>query len=175
MSLAPHWTAVATLFWLAAGGFLGALSLQAGLNQAQQDTALQAAQDWIMSWALLAHLCAYLNSVATELRGGNRRVTGYAPLWLIAFGAGIVDDRSRLPRRGGDLPARQFCPGPRHRAANDRATDASLAHLLAGCCDWHRYLRAGLLGAATQDSSRVGLAGSAISTANNMRRLSHES
>ena len=88
-SLAPHWTAVATLFWLAAGGFLGALSLQAGLNQALQDTALLAAQDWIMSWALLAHLCAYLNSVATELRGGNRRVTGYAPLWLIAFGAGL--------------------------------------------------------------------------------------
>ncbi len=89
MSLAPHWTAVSTLFWLAAGGFLGALSLQAGLNQALQDTALQAAQDWIMSWALLAHLCAYLNSVATELRGGNRRVTGYAPFWLIAFGAAL--------------------------------------------------------------------------------------
>lgn len=89
LSLAPHWAAVATLFWLAAGGFLGALSLQAGLNQALQDTALQAAQDWLMSWALLAHLCAYLNSVATELRGGNRRVTGYAPLWLVAFGAGL--------------------------------------------------------------------------------------
>lgn len=88
-SLAPHWTAVATLFWLAAGGFLGAISLQAQLNHALQNTALQVAQDWIMSWSLLAILCAYLNSVATELRGGNRRVTGYAPLWLVAFGVGL--------------------------------------------------------------------------------------
>jgi len=89
MSLAPHWTAVATLFWLVAGGFLGAISLQAKLNHALQNTALQAAQDWIMSWALLAILCACLNSVATELRGGNRRVTGFVPLWLIAFGVGL--------------------------------------------------------------------------------------
>ncbi|MDE2859094.1 MAG: hypothetical protein OXN94_14715 [Chloroflexota bacterium] len=89
MSLAPHWTAVATLFWLVAGGFLGAISLQAGLNSAMQGTALSEAQGWIMSWALLAILCAYLNSAAAELRGGNSRVTGYAPLWLIAFGAGL--------------------------------------------------------------------------------------
>lgn len=89
MSLAPHWTAVATLFWLVAGGFLGAISLYAGVNSAMQGTALAAAQDWIMSWALLAIVCAYLNSVAAELRGGNRRVTGYVPLWLIAFGLGL--------------------------------------------------------------------------------------
>lgn len=89
LSLAPHWTAVATLFWLVAGGFLGAISLHAGINSAMQGTALAAAQDWIMSWALLAILCAYVNSVATELRGGNRRVTGYAPLWLVAFGVAL--------------------------------------------------------------------------------------
>ena len=88
-SLAPHWTAVAALFWLVAGGFLGAISLHAGVNSAMQGTALSAAQGWIMSWALLAILCAYLNSVAAELRGGNSRVTGYVPLWLIAFGAGL--------------------------------------------------------------------------------------
>ena len=89
MSLATHWTAVATLFWLVAGGFLGAISLYAGINSAMQGTALAATQDWLMSWALLAILCAYVNSVATELRGGNRRVTGYAPLWLVAFGASL--------------------------------------------------------------------------------------
>lgn len=88
-SLAPHWTAVATLFWLLAGGFLGGLSLHAGLNQALQNTALGAAQAWLLGWALLAVICAYLNQVAVELRGGNRRVTGYMPLWLIAFGAGL--------------------------------------------------------------------------------------
>jgi len=88
-SLAPQWIAVAALFWLVAGGFLGAISLHAGLNSAMQGTALSAAQVWIMSWALLAILCACLNSVAAELRGGNSRVTGYAPLWLIAFGAGL--------------------------------------------------------------------------------------
>lgn len=88
-SLAPHWLAVAALFWLAAGGFLGALSLPAQLNQAMQNTALAAAGDWLMSWALLAVICAFINSVATELRGGNRRVTGYVPLWLVAFGAAL--------------------------------------------------------------------------------------
>lgn len=88
-SLAPHWLAVAALFWLVAGGFLGALSLPAQLNQAMQQTALAAAGDWLMSWALLAVICAFINSVATELRGGNRRVTGYVPLWLVAFGAAL--------------------------------------------------------------------------------------
>lgn len=88
-SLAPHWLAVAALFWLVAGGFLGALSLPAGHNQAMQNTALAAAGDWLMSWALLAVICAFINSVATELRGGNRRVTGYVPLWLVAFGAAL--------------------------------------------------------------------------------------
>lgn len=88
-SLAPHWIAVAALFWLLAGGFLGAISLHAGLNHALQNTALQAAQDWLASWALLAVICAYLNSVAAELRGGNMRVTGYAPFWLVAFGVAL--------------------------------------------------------------------------------------
>ena len=88
-SLAPHWLALATLFWLAAGGFLGAISLHSQLNQAMQNTALQAAQTWMMSWALLAINCAYLNNAATALRGGNRRVTGYMPLWLVAFGVAL--------------------------------------------------------------------------------------
>lgn len=89
MSLAPHWTAVATLFFLVAGGFLGAISLYANVNHAMRDTALAEAQHWLTSWAILAILCACLNSVATELRGGNRRVTGYAPLWLVAFGVAL--------------------------------------------------------------------------------------
>lgn len=88
-SLTPQWLAVAALFWLVAGGFLGALSLPAQLNQAMRNTALAAAGDWLMSWALLAVICAFINSVATELRGGNRRVTGYVPLWLVAFGAAL--------------------------------------------------------------------------------------
>ena len=89
MSLAPHWIAVATLFWLVAGGFLGAVSLHAGVNSAMQGTAVSDAQGWITSWVLLTIICAYLNSVACELRGGNRRVTGYVPLWLVAFGVGL--------------------------------------------------------------------------------------
>ncbi len=89
MSLAPHWIAVATLFWLVAGGFLGAISLHAGVNSAMQGTAVSDAQGWITSWVVLTIICAYLNSAACELRGGNRRVTGYVPLWLVAFGVGL--------------------------------------------------------------------------------------
>ena len=97
MSLAPHWIAVATLFWLVAGGFLGAVSLHAGVNSAMQGTAVSDAQGWITSWVVLTIICAYLNSAACELRGGNRRVTGYVPLWLVAFGVGLIDEHSRQP------------------------------------------------------------------------------
>ena len=88
-SLAPHWIALATLFWLIAGGFMGALSVHAGINDAMRDTVLPRAQDWLMGGVLLSVICAYVNASASELRGENRRVTGYVPLWLIAFGVGL--------------------------------------------------------------------------------------
>ena len=88
-SLAPHWIALATLFWLIAGAFMGVISVHAGINDALRDTALSRAQDWLQAWVLLSVICAFVNASASELRGDNRRVTGYAPLWLIAFGVGL--------------------------------------------------------------------------------------
>ena len=89
-SLAPHWIAVATLFWLVGGGFLGALSIQPAIAEAMRGTALAHTQEWLARWALLAIALAVVNEGASSLRGDNRRVTGYSPLWLIAFGAGLA-------------------------------------------------------------------------------------
>ena len=89
-SLAPHWIALATLFWLVGGGFLGALSIQPAISEAMRGTDLAEAQDWLAGWALLAVALAFVNEAASALRGDNRRVTGYMPLWLIAFGAGLA-------------------------------------------------------------------------------------
>ena len=89
-SLAPHWIALATLFWLVGGGFLGALSIQPAINEAVRGTALADAQDWLARWTLLAIALALVNESAAALRGGNRRVTGFVPLWLCAFGAALA-------------------------------------------------------------------------------------
>ena len=89
-SLAPHWIALATLFWLVGGGFLGALSIQPAIAEAMRGTDLAHAQEWLARWVLLAIALAVVNQGASSLRGDNRRVTGYVPLWLIAFGAGLA-------------------------------------------------------------------------------------
>ena len=49
-SLAPHYIAAATLFWLVGGGFLGALSIQPAINAAMGGTDLSRAQDWLAGW-----------------------------------------------------------------------------------------------------------------------------
>ncbi len=89
-SLASHWIAAATLFWLVGGGFLGTLSIQPAIGEAMRATGLATAQDWLAMWVLLAIVLAIVNEGATSLRGDNRRVTGYVPLWLVAFGAGLA-------------------------------------------------------------------------------------
>ncbi len=88
-SLASHWIALATIFWLVGGGFLGALSIQPGLAQAMRNTDLSAAQDWLGGWVCLAVVLGFVNEGAASLRGDNHRVTGYAPYWLMAFGVGL--------------------------------------------------------------------------------------
>ena len=88
-SLAPHWLALATLFWLF-GGFFGALTIQPGISAAIRGTDLAAAQRWLSEWVLLAVVLASVNEGASSLRGDNRRVTGYIPLWLIAFGVALA-------------------------------------------------------------------------------------
>lgn len=85
-SLAPHWIALATLLWLVGAGFLGALSIQPAVAEAMRATNLAAAQTWLTHWVILAVILAFVNEAAASLLGGNRRVTGYVPFWLIAFG-----------------------------------------------------------------------------------------
>lgn len=88
-SLAPHWIAHATLFWLVGGAFLGAICAQSEIYEALRDTALADARGWLMLWVHLIAVLAFVNGGAGELRGDNRRVTGYVPLWLIGFGVGL--------------------------------------------------------------------------------------
>lgn len=88
MSLSPHWVAIAVLLWLAGGGFLGTLSI---LSSSWQGTPLINTQISLMRWGILAILLSLVNYTATSLRGDNRRVTGYMPLWLIAFGIGFAN------------------------------------------------------------------------------------
>ena len=89
-SLATHYIAAATLFWLVGGGFVGALSIQPALHEALRATDLSLAQDWLAGWVMLAIALAFVNESAASLRGDNRRVTGYVPLWLITFGVALA-------------------------------------------------------------------------------------
>lgn len=88
-TLASHWIALATIFWLVGGGFLGALGIQPGIAQAMRGTGLAAAQQWLGGWVSLAVALGVVNEAAAALRGDNLRVTGYAPFWLIGFGVGL--------------------------------------------------------------------------------------
>ena len=88
-SLSPHWIAIAVLLWLAGAGFLGTLSTHFGFQQWLQGTRLADSQYGLMMWGALGIVLSLINYTATELRGENRRVTGYMPLWLIAFGVGF--------------------------------------------------------------------------------------
>ena len=84
-SLSPHWMALAALYWLIGGGFLGAFGIYL-----RSDGYLADAQQGLITWVMLAIVLGFVNAGATELRGDNRRVTGYAPFWLIAFGVGLA-------------------------------------------------------------------------------------
>ena len=89
-SLAPHYVALATLLWLIGGGFYGVLSMQPGIAAALRDTQLEAAGTWLAQWIAVSVVLAFVNEAASTLRGDNRRVTGYVPLWLMAFGVGLA-------------------------------------------------------------------------------------
>lgn len=88
-TLSPHWLALATLLWLV-NGLLGALSIQPGIQAAIRGSELMAAQDWLAGCGLLCVLLALANQAASDLRGDNRRITGYIPFWLCGFGAALA-------------------------------------------------------------------------------------
>ncbi len=84
-SLSPHWMALAALYWLIGGGFLGTFGIYL-----RSDGYLADAQQGLIGWVMLTIALGFVNGCAAELRGDNRRVTGYAPFWLIAFGVGLA-------------------------------------------------------------------------------------
>ena len=84
-TLSPHWLSLATLL-LVVNGILGALSIQPGIQVALRDTDMAHAQEWLAGMALLCVALAVVNQTASELRGDNRRVTGYMAFWLAGFG-----------------------------------------------------------------------------------------
>ncbi len=88
-TLSPHWLALATLLWLV-NGLLGAVSMQPGLQAILRGNELLAAQDWLAGCGLLCVLLALVNQAASDLRGDNRRITGYIPFWLCGFGAALA-------------------------------------------------------------------------------------
>lgn len=88
-TLSPHWLALATLLWLV-NGMLGALSIQPGIQAAMRGGELMAAQDWLAGCGLLCVSLALVNQAASDLRGDNRRITGYIPFWLCGFGAALA-------------------------------------------------------------------------------------
>ena len=150
-TLAGHWLGLATLFWLTAGGILGAATAQTDINSAMRGTALQWTGDWIYGWALLSVVCALVNVIACELRGSQRRVTGYAPLWLVAFGVAFSSIVGRDARRAGDVHARYFRRGERGGASLAAAIDGAVAAVFGGGGLRDSDLCAGVLGAASAD------------------------
>ena len=84
-TLSPHWLALATLL-LVVNGIIGALSVQPGIQAAMRGADMARAQDWLAGMALLCVALAVVNQSASELRGDNRRVTGYMAFWLVGFG-----------------------------------------------------------------------------------------
>jgi len=88
-SLAGHWLALALLFWLVGSGILGSLSLLPGAPGLLRG-GIPAAQAWLGDSTQLLLALAGINEMAMALRGDNRRVTGYVPLWLCGFGAAFA-------------------------------------------------------------------------------------
>ena len=88
-SLAPHWIALAALLWLFSAGFFGVLSIQPAIAEAMRGSDLAAAGAWLADWTVLAVILAFTNEAASSLLGGNQRVTGYVPFWLISFGLAL--------------------------------------------------------------------------------------
>ncbi len=89
MSLSPHWIALGTVFWLGVG-FMGVMSSQVGIHDVMQGTQLADVQLDLVYWLMIFIILGLVNYIATYLRGENRRVTGYMPLWLIGFGVGLM-------------------------------------------------------------------------------------
>jgi hypothetical protein len=85
-ALSAHWFALSILLYLAGIGVLGGLQAASGVNQWTIGTRLTDLQTTLALFGTVAMTLGVANMGAAELFGQNRRVTGLAPFWLVAFG-----------------------------------------------------------------------------------------
>ncbi len=86
VTLAAHWYALGLLLFLLGPGMLGGLQAAPGIHQWTAGTRLSNLQATLTALAVIAVVLGVINQAAAELRGQNRRITGLAPFWLVAFG-----------------------------------------------------------------------------------------
>ncbi|MAU09981.1 MAG: hypothetical protein CL607_09190 [Anaerolineaceae bacterium] len=84
-TLTAPWLVIGVLLLILMSVLAGVLSL-ASVQPYLVDTTWPTLQSDLMYYALIAWVLALLNQGAAELRGQNRRVTGYVPLWTISAG-----------------------------------------------------------------------------------------
>jgi nitric oxide reductase subunit B len=94
-TLAPQWVALSLILFLLGAGFLGAINALPGVHAYIAGTRLADLQRTLILLSYVAVGLGAANQVASELRGlqagrENRRVTGFVPFWLVAFGAIIA-------------------------------------------------------------------------------------
>lgn len=85
-TLAAHWFALALLLALLGPGLLGALQAIPSVGQWTLGTRLSDLQTTLTLLVPVAMALGMANQAAAELRGHNRRVTGFIPFWLVSFG-----------------------------------------------------------------------------------------
>ena len=150
-SLAPHWMAVATLFWLVGGGFLGALGIQPAINAAARGTdVLRHAElaGWLGCPGDCTRFCQRSCDIPTRRQStGDRLCAALADhIWRRSG-----KRHTGLSRSRADLSARCFCCG---RGGDDRAiaaADGRLDHLSTSSSRGDRHLCFGILAAAAGD------------------------
>jgi len=85
-TLAAHWLALAVILFLLGMGVVAVLNAVPALRQWTIGTRLSDLQTTLQAWAIMAVILGVVNQATAELRGQNRRVTGYTPFWLVTFG-----------------------------------------------------------------------------------------
>lgn len=83
--MSAPWSALC-LILLVAGGLLSAVMALPDAMIWSQNTALESMPNELISSAVLALILAVGNQSAAEMRGENRRVTGWVPFWLATGG-----------------------------------------------------------------------------------------
>ncbi len=85
VTLSAHWTALAVVL-LTGASILGGLAAYPGVRLWIAGTLVDELQPALMLLAFAAVILGMANQVSADLRGENRRITGFIPFWLAAFG-----------------------------------------------------------------------------------------